>query len=81
MKRYQRANRTRGQTDSHARQAREATIQKIKDERAENKPDSGVKKITGRIGIDACSSAPSRILSVAVNPQNRFPAVIKLGRR
>src|ERR1043166_3064256 len=29
-------------------------------------------------GLDACSNAPSRIFSVAVNPQNRFPAVIKI---
>ncbi|KAF5407894.1 MAG: hypothetical protein Udaeo2_19650 [Candidatus Udaeobacter sp.] len=61
-------------------QPRKATIQKIKYERAENTPDGSVKRSLAASGLTPVA-ARLRIFSVAVNPQNRFPAVIKLGRR
>ena len=66
-----------------AAQARKASIQKIKNERAENEPDRCREndQMPQDRRLKLCRRAPSRILSVAVNPQNRLPAVIRFGSR
>ena len=54
-------------------QACKASIQKIKDERAENKPDGGVKKITSRIWIGRLEQCPLKNFERGREPAKQIP--------